>query len=347
LRMLGGAESFHQGKFDRTPIGDLLPVYLDGVTQNTSPGELQLTLTREGWLQPWARLRKTESEERARLDAMPPFEILNQVRQIKPGASVIATVHNPRGENFPALVAQRFGQGRVGAMLLGDVWHWGLRDEESHRDMDKAWRQLARRLISEGPKRIEFSAEETSEDSGEAMSLKVRVRDQKFHPLDNASVNITVRRMGNFLHETNQSLASMQSTNGIHLTATPAANESGLYVASSTARDTGAYLAEAVIHDSKGSEMGRAQTGWACDPDAREFATLKPNRALLAEIARKTGGEIVSANDLANFTKNLPSRKAPIHEMKTWPAWHQPWLFAFALGCFVIEWGLRRWKGLP
>ncbi len=347
LLMLGGAESFHQGKFDRTPIGDLLPVYLDGVTQNTSPGELQLTLTREGWLQPWARLRKTETEERARLDGMPKFEILNQVRQIKPGASVIATVHNARGENFPALVAQRFGQGRVAAMLLGDVWHWGLRDEESHHDMDKAWRQLARWLIADGPKRIEFSAEEISEDSGEAMSLKVRVRDQRFHPLDNASVNIAVRRLGNFSGQTNQPFATAQNTNAIHLIATADASEAGLYTASCAARDTGAYLAEAVIRDANGGEIGRAQTGWACDPDAREFATLKPNRALLSEIARKTGGEIVSANDLADFTKNLPSRKAPIHEIKTWPAWHQPWLFAFALGCFVVEWGLRRWKGLP
>jgi uncharacterized membrane protein len=347
LLMLGGAESFHQGKFDRTPVGDLLPVYLDGVAQSTSPGQLQFTLTREGWLQPWARLRKTETEERARLDAMPPFEILNQVRQIKPGASVIATVRNAAGETFPALVAQRFGQGRVAAMLPGDVWHWGLRDEESHADMDKAWRQLVRWLIADGPKRIEFSAEETAGDSGEAMSLKVRVRDQKFHPVDDASVSISVRSFGNVSGPTNHAFAAAQSTNALHLAATPDAAEAGLYTASCAARDTGAYLAEAIIRDAKGGEIGRAQTGWSCDPAAREFAALRPNRALLAEMAQKTGGEIISANDLANFTKNLPSRKAPIHEIKTRPAWHQPWLFAFALGCFIIEWGLRRWKGLP
>src|SRR5262249_5991463 len=31
--MLGGAESFYQGKYDHTPVGDMLPVYCDRVTE--------------------------------------------------------------------------------------------------------------------------------------------------------------------------------------------------------------------------------------------------------------------------------------------------------------------------
>ena len=55
-----------------------------------APGPVHLNLAREGWLQPWARLRDTEADERARIEAMPTFEILNRVRALKPGASVIA-----------------------------------------------------------------------------------------------------------------------------------------------------------------------------------------------------------------------------------------------------------------
>ena len=68
---------------------------------------------------------------------------------------------------------------------------------------------------------------------------------------------------------------------------------------------------------------------------------------MLAEIARKTGGEIVAADKLAEFARNLPSRKMPITEAVTQPLWNQAWVFLFALACFVGEWGLRRWKGLP
>ena len=129
--MLGGAESFHQGKYERTPIGDMLPFYLDHVAEMKPPTNLHLTLTREGWLQPWARLRSNEAEEKSRLDAMPGFQVLNPVRDIKPGASVVATVQDETGRNLPALAVQRFGNGRVAALMVGDLWRWGLHDEGS------------------------------------------------------------------------------------------------------------------------------------------------------------------------------------------------------------------------
>ncbi|MCS6863416.1 MAG: glutamine amidotransferase, partial [Abditibacteriales bacterium] len=134
--MLGGAESFRQGRYERTPVAHLLPVYLDRIEDSRPLEGLKLNFTREGWLQPWARLRSDESEEKARLEEMPPFQVLNRVRDIKPGASVIATVTDARGGQHPAIVVQRYGHGRVGAVLLGDVWRWGMRDELKHRDMD-------------------------------------------------------------------------------------------------------------------------------------------------------------------------------------------------------------------
>ena len=73
LLMLGGQESFRQGKYDRTPLGSLLPVYLDRPGDVKPLDNLQLTITRDGWLQPWVRLRDNESDERARLEGMTEF----------------------------------------------------------------------------------------------------------------------------------------------------------------------------------------------------------------------------------------------------------------------------------
>src|SRR5207245_10528376 len=64
--MLGGADSFQPGKFNHTPIGDMLPVYLDQPLEEKPSGELRLALTREGLLQPWARLRNNEADETRR-----------------------------------------------------------------------------------------------------------------------------------------------------------------------------------------------------------------------------------------------------------------------------------------
>ena len=90
--MLGGAESFREGNYSGTPIASRLPVYLDRPADVQLPALFKLALTREGWLQPWTRLRATEAEEQQRLAAMPFFEVLNPIRESKPGASVLATV---------------------------------------------------------------------------------------------------------------------------------------------------------------------------------------------------------------------------------------------------------------
>ena len=127
LLMLGGLESFAEGKYDKTPVGDLLPVYVDRPTPAEAHAEYRLGLTREGWLQPWVRLRKTEDEDQKRLDGMPAFLTLNQARGIKPGAMILSEVRDQSGRTAPALVAQPFGKGRVAALMIGDLWRWGLR----------------------------------------------------------------------------------------------------------------------------------------------------------------------------------------------------------------------------
>jgi uncharacterized membrane protein len=353
--MLGGAESFYQGKYYHTPIGDMLPVYLDQGGDGKPPGDLKLDLTREGWLQPWARLRNNEPDERDRLKEVPPFGVLNKVRGVKPGASVIATATDGRETRYPALVVQRFGNGRVGALLIGDLWHWGLKDEANHRDMDKAWRQLIRWLVADVPNRLELQVQEKRGDPNQAVELLVRARDKKFQPLDNATASVTIRPVGTAVDSTTPQGAekkvrttpgSSVTNRSVHLPAEAAPSEAGVYQTTYVPRETGGYFAEALVTDASGMEIGRAQAGWSSDPAAEEFRSLKPNRALMESIARKTGGEMISASALDSFARKLPNRKAPITEQWTSPLWHQAGVFLFALLCFVAEWGIRRWKGL-
>jgi len=63
-------------------------------------------------------------------------------------------------------------------------------------------------------------------------------------------------------------------------------------------------------------------------------------------IAKKTGGEMISASKLDEFARSLPTKQVPVTENWTVPFWHQPLVFLFALGCFIAEWGIRRMKGM-
>ena len=337
--MLGGMECFQQGKYQRTPIGDMLPVYLDRTEEARPTGPVRLNLTPEGWLETWARLRDNEAAEKARLQTMAPFFVLNPVQEVKPGASVIARVGDETGKSWPALVVQRFGRGRTAALTIGDIWHWGLHDAEAHKDMDKAWRQLMRWLVTDVPNPVDLTVQPQSGAANGGVDLQVRVRDPKFQPLDNAAVTLEIRPV---MTDT----AASSTTNLIRLQAEASVSEPGLYEAGYVPRLTGGYKAMAYVTNSTGAEVGHAEAGWATDLAAEEFRSLTPDVSLLENIARKTGGEIIPANKLEEFARSLPHRHAPLMEAWTFPLWHTPVMFGFALACFLSEWGVRRWKGM-
>jgi uncharacterized membrane protein len=346
LLMLGGPDSFADGKYDRTPVGDLLPVYL-GRSEAAAVSGLgdqgyRLVLTREGWLQPWVRVRKTEEEEQHRLAAMPGFHTLSRVENIKPGAAVLAQVRDAAGNAAPALVAQQFGKGHVAAVLIGDLWRWSIRREDpAESDLDRSWRQTVRWLVGDVPDRLEVAVRPRSDAStpapatttapASAVDLTVRVRDPEYRPLDNAKVALKI---------------TLPDGGALTLDAEPDGREAGAYGASYVPKQPGTYRVVATATSPDGSAVGQREAGWAAQPASDEFARLEPDREYLRTIATKTGGELVDGDRLDAFVASLPSRHAPITEPWTSPLWHQPLYLLIAIACLTAEWGLRRINGL-
>lgn len=337
LLMAGGVESFAEGEYRLTPVGDLLPVYLDSDPADrpdASDSEFRLVLTREGWLQDWVRLRKTEDEEQARLASMPAFQSANPVGNLKPGAMELAQVADPSGTTYPALVAQRFGRGRSAALLVADIWRWGLRrGEVENDDLEKSWRQTIRWLVADVPRRVEVEADAgvDRQSSANTTRLKIRVHDAEYLPLENATLQITV-----------------QSPDGkqVELSAEADDDEAGLYVAQHYSRTPGPHRASVTVAAPDGSPVGQCETGWVVEPLADEFRQLRANRDLLQQIAAKTDGEVLELDELDGFVSGLDRREMPVTETWIHPIWHHPAFFTFAIACLIGEWGLRRWKGL-
>ncbi|HEX2746498.1 MAG TPA: glutamine amidotransferase [Verrucomicrobiales bacterium] len=340
LLMLGGMESFAEGAYARTPIGEMLPVYLGGEAEAAAakpPGPLRYELDREGWLQPWARLRASEEGEKARLSAMPPFEVFNRVHDVKPGASVIAAVTATDGQKAPALIVQRFGLGRTAALTVGDVWRWGMQNPEARTDMERAWRQLLRWMVADVPGRVSLSAEPVPGDVAGAIRLQARVRDAKWQPVDNATVTVEIESV----------ITDGTPPAPLKLTAQPSATEAGLSEATFVPRAAAAFRARATAVNASGGAEGSALTGWVSDPGAAEFASLVPNRTSMEDLARRTGGRVLKLDELDSWARALPSEKAPVMETWTQPLWHTPWIFLLAIACLCGEWAWRRTHGMP
>lgn len=326
LLMLGGAESFAHGGYDRTPVARMLPVHLGRAAAQAPGRQLKLDLTRDGWLSPWMRLREGEVEERERLAAMSPFKTLNKVAGIKPGATVLAHVDD-EGTRRPALAVQRFGSGRVGAMMIGDLWRWGFRMPEGREDMEKSWRQVVRWLIADVPERVTVELEEAGEG---AVRARVEVRDEAFEAMPDARVTLKV---------------GGGEVEAVELNATPSDTEPGIFEVTLVPA-MGETVVTATARDAGGLPLGEARDGWVSNGAADEFNRLEPNRAMLETIAARTGGRVLEAGELASFAGELPKMDAP--EKRTWSRslWHTPPVFLLVLACFAGEWIVRRRTGM-
>lgn len=330
LFMLGGQESYRSGGYENTPIGRMLPVYLDQTASGPAVADARFNLTREGWLESWMRLRTDREEDEKRLSAMPAFHSINAAFSIKPGASILATVSDAQN-SYPAVAVQRFGEGRVGSLMIADLWRWGMYDTDAHKDMDRMWRQMMRWLVVDVADAITFAAETDAADQ-ERVKLAVRVKDRAFKANSDAIVKIEV---------------SQPDGSKSQLFAEPSLKEAGLFETEFFAAKPGNYRASATVEDAeKRTALGTKAVGWTHDPLAMEFAKLEPNRDLMQRIASDTGGKMIALKDIANLPEMLKNIRVPVEVTLATPLWHTPWIFIAILLLLLGEWMLRRKGGM-
>ncbi len=338
LLALGGADALDHGNYEETPIAATLPIYLDQSFERANSENLTWTLTREGWVEPWTRVRPLETDERERLNAMPPFYVLNTIPKIKPGARVLAEVENIVGDRYPSLVAHNFGAGKSAAVAVGDLWRWGMRGENEQDDLARLWRQIARWLVTDIPDLVEIEAKE----GPDGIELAIEARDKEYKPLEIGEARVTIARVD--LKESE--LASHTGFTEVDLYADPVSDAPGRFTTQFSSQEEGAYIATVEVLGPEGEVIGNAETGWVNEPLAEEFRSLSPNVEALEAIAANTGGTLIAMDALDTIDSLLSKEKAPINEAWSYPIWHNGWLFLGALGCFLTEWGLRRKRGL-
>lgn len=325
--MLGGAGSLDAGGYDGTVIGDLLPVYLQSEESHLAPTSGKFKLTREGMLEPWARLHMTEREENQRIDNMPTFANIHTLAGIRPGAMSVAVLESETGKEFPALITSRHGRGRTSLLALTDLWRWGMKDKESREKMNTTWRQLVRWLLADVPKPLSL---EITDSKGKT-KISTKLLGEDFKAVESGNVKIEVIK---------------PEGAPVNLSPNPHPSKVGVQEADYRASIAGGHIIKASIIDPKTGIQTRTQSGWVHNTQQNEYISLLPDMPAMQQLAESTGGKMISLDNLDNFVSELESIELPIQETRLEPLTNNALWLVFALLCFIGEWALRRWKKL-
>lgn len=261
---------------------------------------------------------------------LPGLEIVNHVEGIKPAATVLA-VATADSERNVALVTQRYGNGRCGAVLAGDLFHWGIGDHAQVADLAKLWRQFVRWMVADVPSAVEIAADWSA--AAQSAKLTVRVRDSAARPVEDADIEVRVRRIG----DPDSSAIVIRPE---------AASEPGSYSVAHSSPATGALVAEVRATGAGSLTTGTASVGWVQDNSDVEFSTAAPDRAAMEDLAKLTGGEVIRIEDLRDLPRKLKKYPNLVMESRVRPLWHTGWFFGFALLCLCCEWILKRRNGI-
>ena len=181
LLALGGRHAFAEGGYVDTPVADVLPVVLEPDPEAPFFAEVKVHPTRAGATHPATQIAATEQASADRWASLPPLTSVNQLRRVKPGATVLLTGDTDAGRDAQVVLAyQRYGAGKALALGVQDTWLWQMHHDIAVDDLthELLWRRLLRWLVDGVPDRVMASASRGRVEPGEAVTVAAEVQGQ-------------------------------------------------------------------------------------------------------------------------------------------------------------------------
>jgi uncharacterized membrane protein len=336
LLMLGGRRSFAEGGWAGTPVAEVLPVEFDGGARGASTApyftRLAVRPTRAGGVFPVTQLAGDERASATKWDEMPQVSAVNQVRSVKPGATVLLTGTTDTRQEQVVLAFQRYGRGKALAMPIQDSWIWKMDAAIPVEDTTHAmfWRRLVRWLVDGVPDPVAITTSIDRVEPGEPLKLTAEVVDPAFVEVNDAQVVARVTAPSGKVSDV--PLEWTVSRDGEYR-AQFVPDEPGTYEVKTTAVRDGKELGTSTMH-------ARASAGDA------EYFDAAMRGSLLTRVAEETGGRFFTPETAATLPEaiNFSGRGVTVVEERD--LWDMPIILIALLGLIAAEWGFRRKRGL-
>ena len=325
LLLLGGRNAFAEGSYGDSPLAALMPVVLDSRVA-AFRSEVKIQPTQIGSRH--AILRTLDSDIWARL---PRLNMVNPIRRLKPGATLLLGGRDKRNESLVVLASQRYGRGTVAAFPVRDTWRWQMHskvpvDDRTHETL---WRQLLRWLARPAVGRIQTHLTPQQGTVGKPVRIAVDVVDPSYQPLRGATVRLFI---DNPLGDRVELELDWESS------------IAGRYETQFTPTLSGRHDFEiSLLSDDK--VVATTTEYLHISPTGREYHQAELNTALLKRITEATGGRYVAASKDSSLIEAIATPQGGRIVTTRLPLWDAPVIYLLIVALACLEWFYRRrWR---
>jgi hypothetical protein len=190
------------------------------------------------------------------------------------------------------------------------------------------WKNVVRWLVTpEGASRIKVTVDKPSYRSGEPVSVHAQVFNGLLEPVSNARV-----------------VAVISDSLGIRESVLRATAD-GRYEVVLGGFAQGDYTFQVqASHD--GVSLGQTSGQFTVSRYSLEHETVRMNAELLFAVATRSGGKFVKPDELGVVLGGLDFAPEPIEVLYQGRLWGHRWPLFLLVGCFAIEWAVRRRRGM-
>ncbi len=306
-----------------TAVAALLPVSLPPGGGLFASGPVSLQISSEGRHHPVVRLGQDAEQDPWR--SLPPLQGYFSVDGRRRGAMVLLEAAD--GEGPPLVVVGPHGRGKVMAALSASWWRLDLLSSGvggRPQTIRRFWQDAVKWLALEAPAgRLRASTERHVHRAGERVFFAAQAFDELLRPQRQAQVRVLL----------GQRELPLREEGGGRYRGSLGGLEPGDY----------SYRAEARVGEVL---IGADEGSFLVERHSIESVDLRADKALLYEIARRSGGEYRSLGQWRDLLALLPLQKRLVKEEESLPLWGPTWPLVLVLALLGIEWGLRKRHGM-
>jgi len=353
--MIGGHTSFGSGGWDRTEWEQLIPFDMTG-RRDFLNQTFQVEVPPAVESHPIWKLLDDPQQNRAALDAMPPFGGTNLISRVKPAATLLGQTKTPLSSVgiMPIFACQTYGRGRTFAMATDSTAAWGTYfetrwGEGDNRYFRKFWRNVIRWLAENShasKRRLLLRCDKVIYSKNDPIKIVVEAFDKELKPTTDYRVTASLHGSDNSESDPTASAqltgtlldlqpdASLDRYTGTLKAAIPAMNEN---------LTTPMQMARIVVTAWDGDDpIASESIGIQLLHDSKEWLRPQSQPETLRQVAEACGGSLLSSeSELATLLASYDPASSEVLT-HTIPLWDRAWVWMSLLGLLAVEWTLRR-----